>query len=172
MKKGLVFGLMLVFLGVTGTGVWAQVADDIKQFPTCKYCGMDRQQYAHSRVLVTYDDGSALGTCSLHCSALDMVVHMDKAPTQIMVGDYNTKNLIDAEKATWVIGGNKPGVMTKRAKWAFGNQADAAAFIKAEGGKQATFEEATQASFEDMYADSKMIRAKRKQKRMMQEKKQ
>lgn len=36
-----------------------------------------------------------------------------------MVGDYNTKRLIDAEKAVWVIGGGKQGVMTKRAKWAF-----------------------------------------------------
>jgi len=35
-----------------------------------------------------------------------------------MVGDFGTKKLIDAEKALWVLGGSKPGVMTKRGKWA------------------------------------------------------
>jgi nitrous oxide reductase accessory protein NosL len=35
------------------------------------------------------------------------------------VSDYNTNRLIDAKKAYWVVGGNKSGIMTKRAKWAF-----------------------------------------------------
>ncbi len=141
--------------------VAAQPAADIAKHPSCAYCGMDRQQFAHSRVLVNYDDGSQFGACSIHCAALNMVVSLDKTPSLIQVGDYNTKALIDAEKAFWVIGGDKPGVMTKNAKWAFASNTAAEAFIKEFKGKMATFEEVMQASFEDMYNDYKMIRAKR-----------
>lgn len=135
---------------------------DIQKDPSCKYCGMDRTKFAHSRMFVEYDDGSSLGTCSIHCLAIDLVVNMDKTSRSIQVGDYNSKKLIDAEKAFWVIGGNKPGVMTKKAKWAFENKADAEKFIAENGGTLATFDQAMQATFEDMYADTKMIQEKRK----------
>jgi len=132
----------------------------------CKYCGMDRTKFAHSRMLVTYDDGSKLGTCSLHCLATDLAINIDKTPVSIEVGDYNSKELIDAEKAFWVIDGNKPGVMTKQAKWAFAKKEDAEKFIKENGGALATFDEAMKAAYESMYADTKMIREKRKMKKM------
>jgi len=78
-------------------------------------------------------------------------------------GDMDiAKKLIDAEKAYWVIGGNKPGVMTKQAKWAFEKKADAEKYIAESGGTLATFDEAMTAAFEGMYADTKMIREKRK----------
>jgi hypothetical protein len=128
---------------------------------------MDRNMFAHSRMLVTYEDGSSTGTCSLHCAAVDLALKIDKTPKSIEVGDFKTKKLVDAEKAFWVIGGSKPGVMTKRAKWAFENKADAEAFIKDNGGKQASFDEAIKAAYEDMYADTKMIRDKRKMMKKM-----
>ncbi len=144
-------------------------ADDIAKHPSCTYCGMDREKWAHSRVLIEYDDGSTFGACSVHCAAIDMAVHIDKAPVKILVGDYQTKNLIDAENAFWVIGGNKVGVMTKRAKWAFKDGNAAGAFMKENGGKLSTFEDAIEASYEDMYNDTKMIRERRKEKRMKME---
>jgi copper chaperone NosL len=152
------------------TGIVA-AEDDIKQFPSCKYCGMDRAKFAQSRFLIEYDNGTAEGTCSIHCAAIDLALNIDKTPKALMVGDFSTKNLIDAEKAYWVIGGSKMGVMTKNAKWAFGKKEDADAYIKANGGKPATFEQAIKASYEDMYADTKMIREKRKMKKMEMEKK-
>jgi nitrous oxide reductase accessory protein NosL len=82
------------------------------------------------------------------------------------VGDYGKKTLLDAEKAAWVIGGSKMGVMTKRAKWAFEQKEDGEKFMKENGGIIATFDEAMKASYEDMYADTKMIRERRKMKRM------
>jgi nitrous oxide reductase accessory protein NosL len=109
--------------------------------------------------------------CSLHCVAIDLAINIDKAPKAIYVGDFNTKKLIDAEQVFWVIGGNKPGVMTKRAKWAFEAKADAEAFTKKEGGVMANFDEAIKASYEDIYADTRMIRERRKMKRMQMEKK-
>jgi nitrous oxide reductase accessory protein NosL len=62
------------------------------------------------------------------------------------VADYNSRKLIDAKTASWVIGGSKKGVMTKTAKWAFAEKVDAAAFIKANGGKPATFDEVLKAA--------------------------
>jgi len=164
MKK--LFTLMAVIgfcLSITGL-TFAQ--DDTKRIPSCRYCGMDREKFSHSRMLIEYDNGTSEGTCSLHCVAVDLAVNIDKTPKAILVGDYNTKKLIDAEKSFWVIGGNKMGVMTKRAKWAFEQKEDAEKFVKENGGSMATFEEAIKASYEDMYGDSKMIRERRRMKKM------
>jgi len=142
--------------------------DDIGKFPSCKFCGMDREKFAHSRMLIDYDDGTAEGTCSLHCAAIDLILKIDKTPKGIRVGDYGTKSLIDAEKAYWIIGGSKMGVMTKRAKWAFEKKGDAEKFLKEYGGKLGSFEEAIKAAYDDIYEDTKMIREKRKMMMKMQ----
>jgi len=132
----------------------------------CPFCGMEKEKFGHTWMVVEYDGGKKAGFCSIHCAAIDLATNMDKTPVKIEVGDYMTKKLIDAEKAYWVIGGNKPGVMTKRAKWAFGKKEDADAFIKENGGKPAAFDEVMKAAYEDMYADTNMIREKRKMMKM------
>jgi copper chaperone NosL len=165
-NKLLVSVIVSAILLLSGSMLFAQ--DDIHKHGSCSYCGMNREHFAHSRMLIIYDDSTEFGACSLHCAAVDLAVNLDKTPKSIQVGDYNTKKLIDAEQASWVIGGNKPGVMTKRGKWAFENKADAEAFVKANGGTITTFDEAIKATYEDMYADTKMIRDKRK---MMKQKK-
>lgn len=166
MKRSIVFAVSLVSCLLLSMVAFAQ--DDIKKHPSCKYCGMDREKFAHSRVYIEYDDGTTEGVCSIHCAAIDLALNIDKTPKAVMVGDYNTKKLIDAEKASWVIGGNKTGVMTKRAKWAFEKKDDAEKFIKENGGNLATFDDVMKAAYEDMYHDTKMIREKRK---MMKQKK-
>lgn len=162
MKKIAMF-FMFCFTLCTGA---AFAADKVEAPADCKYCGMDRTKFNHSRMLVEYDDGSSTGSCSIHCLAVDLANNIDKAPKSIKVGDYNSKQLIDAEKAFWVIGGDKSGVMTARAKWAFEKKADAEAFIAASKGTLATFEEVIKGAYEDMYKDTKMIRDKRKMKKM------
>ena len=162
---------LLVVMVIFGSVTLTSAADDIKQIPSCKYCGMDRHVFAHSRMYVEYDDGTHEGFCSIHCAAVDLAVNIDKTPKGLFVGDYKTKDLVDAENAVWVIGGSKPGVMTKRAKWAFKTKEDADAFIKEFGGSPATFEGAMKASYEDMYQDSKMIRERRAMKRKAMEEK-
>ena len=164
-----VFLLCSIVLLVAGSGLClAGDKADIDQHPTCTYCGMNRAKFAHSRMQIQYDDGSTLGTCSVHCAALDMALFIDKSPIHFGVGDYNTRKLVDATKAYWVIGGDKNGVMTKKAKWAFKNKADADKFIQTYGGKAADFEEVLKVTYADMYQDTKMIREKRK---MMRQKK-
>ncbi len=77
---------------------------------------------------IEYDNSTSFGFCSLHCAALDLALMIDKMPKSIMVADYGSKKLIEAEKAIWVFGGSKPGVMSKRAKLDFENKTDAEAF--------------------------------------------
>jgi len=161
--------LSLLALGVTLVFLFCSFAfaeADIDKHKSCAYCGMDRGQFAQSRVLITYNDGSQSALCSLHCAAVDLAVSLDKTPKTIQVGDFVTKNLIDAEQAFWVVGGKKPGVMSKRAKWAFADKSGAEDFIKENGGRPATFEDAMKASYEDMYGDTRMIREKRKMMKM------
>jgi copper chaperone NosL len=168
MRRFSVVALVMIFcLAIVGLAI---AQDDVKKHPACKYCGMDREKFAHSRFFVEFEDGSSQGTCSIHCVAIDFALNIDKVPKTFQVGDYNTKVLIDAEKAFWVIGGNKPGVMSKRAKWAFDTKEGAEKFTAENGGSQSTFEQAFKASYEDMYADTKMIQERRKMRRMQEKK--
>ena len=164
MKRTCLYVVLGTLFLLSAGNVLAQ--DDIQKHPSCKYCGMNRQQFAHSRIFVEFDDGSAMGTCSIHCAAIDLAINIDKTPKTIWVGDFKDKRLIDAEKAFWVIGGSKMGVMTKRAKWAFEKNEEAEAFIKEYGGRVANFNEAMRAAYEDMHEDTMMIRERRRMKKM------
>lgn len=128
----------------------------------CQYCGMKRTQFGHSWTIITHPDGNEEAMCSIHCAAIDMALHTDKPISRITVGDYGTHKQIPADSAFWVIGGDKPGVMTARAKWAFETKADADRFIDAHGGEHADFDAVIKAAFEDMYHDTLMIQKKRK----------
>ena len=152
--------LAILFSAVPATH--ATPEEDLLRFPECRHCRMAREQYAQSRMFITYNDGSQSGFCSIHCLAVDLVLNTDKTPESIRVGDYATKVLIDAETASWVLGGLKRGVMTERAKWDFGTVKDAEAFIKENGGEIVVFEQALEGAYYDMYSDSKLIRNTRK----------
>ena len=163
--------MFITFCLLEGGALWA-LDNDVKEIPACKYCGMNRETFAHSRMLIEYNDGTIVGTCSLHCASVDLALNLDKTPKAIQVGDYGQKGLINAETAVWVIGGNKPGVMTRNAKWAFANKDDAEKFQRENGGRIATFDEALEASYKDLAEDTKMIRERRKMRKMhMMEKK-
>lgn len=114
---------------------------DVKMHQACPHCGMDREKFAHSRMLITYSDGSSSGMCSIHCVVTELKANKTKTVKKIEVADLNSKNLVDAENAAWVIGGSRKGVMTRTPKWAFVNKDAAAAFIGKNGGKLATYKE-------------------------------
>ena len=165
MKKLLMICAILL---ACGAGI-AMALDqaDIAKHGACSYCGMDRMKFAHSRMLIEYTGGSSAGVCSLHCAALDLANQLDKMPQAIKVGDFNSKELIDAEKAAWVLGGSVKGVMTGRAKWAFSNRTGAEKFIATNGGEIVDFEAAINAAYQDMYKDTRMIRKKRQEMKKM-----
>jgi len=137
----------------------------------CIYCNMVRSEYGHSWVIIEHEDGTICGLCSVHCAAIDMALHTDKPVKKITVGDYNTKKQIDAEKAYWVIGGDLPGVMTAKAKWAFESKEAADSFMSKHGGESASFDAVMKASFDDMYNDTLMIQKKKQGMKMKKEEK-
>ncbi len=163
MKK--IFFLSLTVLLMFSTLLPAAEQADQKLHLSCSYCGMNRVKFATSRMLINYTDKTSVGTCSLHCMALEFANSIGKTPATIEVGDYNTQQLIDAETAVWVIGGDLPGVMSSRAKWAFGDRAAAEAFVSSHGGTIADFDQAMKTAYEDMYTDTKMIRKNRAMKK-------
>ena len=134
---------------------------------SCLYCGMDKAKFGYSWVVIVHADDTKAELCSIHCAAIHFALHTHQTFQAITVGDYFTEKQIDAEQAHWVIGGDKLGVMTSRAKWAFETQEAAAKFIKEHGGQPAAFNEVIKAAFEDMYQDTIMIQKKRKLMQML-----
>jgi copper chaperone NosL len=131
--------------------------EDIRKHKSCKLCGMNRETYSYSRVLLVYNNDTSTGTCSLRCAALDLALKMGRRADSIMVADFNSRKLIDAEKAYYVIGGSRQGTMSTRGKWAFTGKDQARRFMAKNGGAPGTFHDALKASFEDLYSDLKLF---------------
>lgn len=143
----LTFSTAAMLLSLFALAAFAEV--DIEQHRDCKHCGMDRKAFGYSRMLLEYKDGKQVGVCSLHCVVTELDSSKGGAVISFKVADRNTRQLIDAEKAVWVIGGIKRGVMTLRAKWAFAKKDAAQSFIDAYGGNIASWSEALAAALED-----------------------
>jgi copper chaperone NosL len=148
MKKRIFFVvLVVVLLCMVRTVVIAQ--DDITDHRSCANCGMDRKAFGYSRMLIQYEDGSAVGVCSLHCTVVELDKNPGRKVKELLVADRDSRTLINAEQANWVMGGGKRGVMTEKPKWAFRSKDGAEAFIKANGGKLVTWAEALAAAREE-----------------------
>ncbi len=142
--------MLLLALGTT-----CLAADTKVEAPAdCQKCGMNRTKFAQSRMVVTYKDGST-GTCSINCAVVDLKANKGKEVKSFQVGDYDSKKLIDAKTATWVIGGKKQGVMTQVAKWAFADKSGAEKFIKGNGGKLATFDDVVKVTEKELAEQDK-----------------
>jgi nitrous oxide reductase accessory protein NosL len=143
------------------------VQDDLVKFPKCPYCGMDRTEYHHSRMLVHYADDLPDPTCSLHCAALSLSINVDRGPKAIYVADNAASGaplpLIHVERATFLIGSDAKGVMTRRSKVAYGSAEAATAARGAHGGETGGFDQALLAAYTDMAEDVKVIRKKREE---------
>ncbi len=144
-----IFMAVILFSAFLLAGSYCLATDRVEAPESCVHCGMDRTKFAHGRMIVEYADGTSTGVCSINCAAIDMDDNKDKKVKSILVADYNTKKLIDANKSFWVIGGEKKGVMTMTPKWAFGKKEDADQFIQQFGGKPGTFDEALKLARQD-----------------------
>jgi copper chaperone NosL len=150
-KNNLRVLFVCLLLGLVVGTSWVFAAEKVEPPVSCKLCGMNRITFARSRMLVTYADGSSSGTCSLHCTTKELKGAGGKQVKTIQVADYDTGKLIDAKSAVWVIGGKKQGVMTSLAKWAFTYNKAALSFVRENGGRETTFDEALKmAETEDM----------------------
>lgn len=136
-KQTVILTIIIAMFGMSLTLCLA--GSDIEEFRSCSQCGMDRKAYGYSRMLIAFEDGSRVGTCSLHCAVaeIDAVKHSLKS---LLVADRNSRDLIEADKAVWVVGGNKRGVMSTVAVWAFSTPAAAQEFTASHGGSVTAWE--------------------------------
>ena len=150
------------FCALLAAGAAAGAAEkDVEKIPSCQYCGMDRQKFATTRMLIEYENGTTIGTCSIHCAAVDLAQSFTKAIKTIRVADYRTGSLTNAETAVWVVGAGVPGVMAAKSRVAFADKAGAEAFRKEKGGEIADFDAAITSTYCDMWNDTQGIRARR-----------
>jgi len=140
---------LVVALMIPAFADMAAAHEDIDSHRECNYCGMDRKAYGFSRMVIIYKDGAKAGVCSVHCTITELDSNKGREIATMLVADRNTRNLVDVEKATWVIGGNKRGVMTMRPKWAFATKESAQSFISKHGGAIASWPEVLVAARED-----------------------
>jgi nitrous oxide reductase accessory protein NosL len=150
LKTFIALSLAILCVTLQLLSVYSSAADTVENPKHCKQCGMDLDVFAKSRMVIGYADGTTVGVCSLHCAAAEMKQNKDRQVKSLMVADYTTKELIDVKTAIWVVGGNKEGVMTSVAKWAFAKEEDAQKFVKENGGKVAPFDQAMKAAEEEV----------------------
>ena len=117
-------------------------AEKVESPKSCAQCGMDREFFAYSRMLIRYADGTSTGVCSINCAVTELKQNKRKQVVALLVADYAGKALMDARSATWVTGGKKPGVMTPLPKWAFAKREDAQRFVRENGGTITGFDDA------------------------------
>ncbi|NOY65413.1 MAG: hypothetical protein GXO97_08480 [Nitrospirae bacterium] len=109
----------------------------------CDNCGMDRNRFARTRYVFDTEKGRFY-TCSIACLVI-LSMKMDLKPENIKVAEYlNPFNMIEADRAVYVIGSKAKGTMTRRSKIAFFSKSQAERFVAEYGGRIATFREALQ----------------------------
>ncbi len=145
------------------------LTDELKKYPACPHCGMDRNMWNHSRHLVHYDDDLAVGTCSIHCLAVNLSLNLDRGIKAIYAADFGAdgkpKTLVNVDKASYLIGSKLKGTMTQESKMAFSSPDQAKAIQTEQGGELGSFEDALRKTYLGMAEDTIMIRKRRAEKR-------
>jgi len=114
---------------------------------SCITCGM-KLINSYKANHAAKQDGVTKQFCSIHCFSKENGIK--KTPlTDFQVVDLKSLKFIDAEKAYYVLGSKKRGVMSKTSKLAFALEADALAFITKNGGKIVNFDEAYKNALKD-----------------------
>jgi copper chaperone NosL len=143
--------------------------NDIEKYPTCPYCGMDRRFNHRSRMLIHFSNDLPDPLCSIHCGAISLALNLSLDPKAIYVGDNaiesDPRPLVEVSKATFLIGSDIPGVMTKNSKVAYGTAEAATAAQKIHGGELMDFQQTLKISFTDLADDVAMMRRNREERR-------
>ena len=149
------------------------LTNELAKYPRCRYCGMERDKFSHTRHLLVYEDDTVEGTCSIHCAAISLSLNMDRGPKAIYAGDAGAavpkdtpKPLALVDQMHYVIDPSKTGTMTKVSKFAYADRAaaDAAAGGEAAakaGAKVVDFNTALTGAYLGMADDTIMLRKRR-----------
>jgi copper chaperone NosL len=104
----------------------------------CPVCGMTLHNFYKTNFAATANNEESQ-YCSLVCLVEDEVVN-NKKMTNIRVVDNLTMKMIDAKKASYVVGSDKPGTMSAVSIYGFGTVAGAKDFIGKHGGELKNFD--------------------------------
>jgi nitrous oxide reductase accessory protein NosL len=146
------------------------LTNELAKYPRCRYCGMERAKFSHTRHLLIYEDDSVEGTCSIHCAAISLALNMDRGPKALYAGDAGSKEaikpLVPVDQAHYVLDPSKPGTMTRASKFAYASRAAAEAAAASEaavraGARIVDFNAALTAAYLGMAEDTVMLRKRR-----------
>lgn len=104
----------------------------------CPVCGMTLHHF-HKTNFAATSSGNESQYCSLICLVEDEIVN-NKKMTNIRVVDNLTMKMIDAKKASYVVGSNKPATMSAISIYGFGTLDGAKKFAAQNGGDVKDFE--------------------------------
>ena len=119
----------------------------------CAVCGMSLVKFYKTNHV-----WNGKQVASLHCL---YEITGGKIPSDAQVVDTKNLNLIDVNKAFYVVGSKVKGTMTRNSKYAFSTEADAKEFQAENGGEIVNFAKAYEIAGQDFAGDNKMIKAKR-----------
>ena len=150
--------------------------NELAKYPKCPYCGMDRTQYSHSRMLIQYGDDLVDGTCSIHCLALSLSLNIDRQPKNIWGPDFaataEPRPLLPVDQLIYLIGADLKHAMTKKSKHSFASIEVAKEFQAKHGGTLGNFNDALRESYLGMSEDVAQIRKNREERRRRAQQKQ
>lgn len=142
---------------------------DLEKYLVCPYCGMDRRYFHKTRMLIKYGNDVPDPLCAIHCAAISLSLNLTLDPKVIYVADnavdIEPRPLIDAEKATFLVGSDIPGIMTSNSKMAYGSVEAATAAMDRHGGKLMDFQQAIRAAYSDLADDMDGMRRSREERR-------
>jgi nitrous oxide reductase accessory protein NosL len=124
----------------------------------CKICGMTLQKFYKTNHAATIN-GKVHQYCSIHCMIEDAMGH-GKRVLNPKVIDNTTLKFIDANKAFYVVGSNKPATMSMVSKYAFGTSVAAKDFAKKFGGKIMSYGQISKIVKKNLKMEIKHIRDK------------
>jgi copper chaperone NosL len=123
----------------------------------CPECGMMLPMFFKTNHAAEVN-GKTEQYCSIHC--LTKKMNEGEKLTGIKAVDNTTLKFIDATKAWYVFGSNKPGTMSMTSKYAFAQKADAEKFAQDFGGKVMNFDDTLAAVKSTLEKESAMISKK------------
>lgn len=125
----------------------ATILQSGKNKNSCTTCGMElAKSYKANHVAKQNDEIKQF--CSMHCLAQEMSINKTQLQ-DIQTVDTKSLKFINAKEAYYVLGSKIRGIMTKSSKFAFADKNDALDFVKENGGKVTTFEEAYKNALDD-----------------------
>ena len=132
--------------------------DSSKEF--CNVCAMHLVKYYKTSFAVEYKNGHKEQYCSFHCFAEVHKNYSTKMKT-IQVVDTNSLKLIDAKKASYIVGSSKEGTMSPVSIYAFSSKDEASKFKSEFTGELKTFDEALKIANENLAKDNEILDEKR-----------